>query len=59
MLKRDVKIGGRYKAKVSGGVVTVAILSESIYGGWNAKNEKTGRQVRIRSAQRLREAVEA
>ena len=58
MKKADVSIGGRYFAKVSGNVVTVRIHSESQYGGWNATNTATGREVRIRSAQRLRGAVQ-
>ena len=58
MKKADVKIGGRYRAKVSGDVVTVRITRIGIYGGWHAVNEKTGRQVFIRGAQRLRSEVE-
>jgi hypothetical protein len=57
MKKADVSIGGRYFAKVSGRVVAVRINSESQYGGWNATNAATGREVRIRTAQRLRDAV--
>jgi len=54
MRKAEIKIGGRYDAKVSGKIVPVRILSESMYGGWHAVNENTGRDVRIKSAQRLR-----
>jgi hypothetical protein len=59
MRKSQVKVGGRYIAKVSGREVVVRLTSESAWGsGWNAVNEETGRAVRVRSAQRLRrEAV--
>lgn len=60
MKKRDVQIGGRYYAKVSGSVVVVRITA-FLYSrsGWEAVNEATGRTVQIKSAQRLRGAVEA
>ncbi len=54
MKKADVEIGSRYKAKVSNKIVTVEILAESPYGGWDAKNLSTGKAVRIKSARRLR-----
>jgi hypothetical protein len=54
MRKKDVVVGRKYYAKVSDRVVVVEILGESQYGGWNARNETTGREVRIKSAQRLR-----
>jgi hypothetical protein len=57
MKKAQVRIGGRYAAKVSAGVTVVKITGENRYGGWDAINEKTGRGVRIRSAQRLRQEV--
>jgi hypothetical protein len=53
MRKKDVKIGGTYLAKVSQKKVLVQILRESPHGGWDARNEKTGRTVRIRTAGRL------
>lgn len=55
--KKDVKIGGRYTAKVSDRLVTVRITGENSYGGWDAINQGTGRAVRIRTAQRLRREV--
>lgn len=58
MRKAEVEIGGTYTAKISGNVVPVKILRESPYGGWEAKNTKTGRTVRIKSAQKLRAKVE-
>lgn len=57
MRKSEVHIGGRYRAKVSERIVTVRLVSESAYGGWNAVNEETGRTVRIKSAARLRREV--
>jgi hypothetical protein len=54
MKKVDVEIDGQYIAKVSGELATVKIIGESVHGGWVATNVKTGRRIRIRSAQRLR-----
>lgn len=54
MKKSEIKIGGEYFAKVSGRLVRVRIVNESKYGGWNAVNTATGRNVRIKTAQRLR-----
>jgi len=36
MLKKDVKIGGIYTAKVTNKLVEVRIDSENHHGGWNA-----------------------
>ena len=57
MKKAQVQIGKSYAAKVSGQVVMVTIRSESIHGGWVGRNVNTGRDVRIKSAQRLRYEV--
>ncbi len=60
----EVEIGERYKAKVSGRVVTVRITGtrydpyRSKRAGWDAVNEETGRSIIIKSGQRLRERVE-
>ena len=54
MKKAYVKIGSVYGAKVSGKVVPVRIDAESTHGGWTGTNQATGKQVRIKSAQRLR-----
>jgi hypothetical protein len=59
MKKRDVEVGKTYLAKVSGNLVPVRITGESVHGGWNAVNTTTGRDVRIRSAARLRRPVDA
>lgn len=58
MRKKDVRVGERYTAKVSGRVVVVRIVGEYSYGGWEARNEETGRTVRIKTAARLRSLVE-
>lgn len=54
MRKAEIKIGGFYSAKVSGNLVGVRITGESRFGGWDAINTSTGREVRIRNAGRLR-----
>jgi len=54
MRKSEVKIGGTYAAKVSEHIVPVTLVTENHFGGWIARNEKTGRDVRIKSAARLR-----
>ena len=59
MKKREVEKGGRYLAKVSDRLVVVKIVTEHPRGGWLARSEATGRSVHIRSAQRLRERIEA
>jgi hypothetical protein len=57
MRKADVQVGGIYRAKVSGRVVDVLLLRECSFGGWYAQNVETRREIRIKSAQRLRERV--
>ena len=57
MKKADVKIGHRYTAKVSGKLAIVQILAESRFGGWDAKNLITHKNVRIKSGQKLRYAM--
>ena len=57
MKKNQVKIGEIYFANVSGKRVQVRITQENRYGGWDARNLMTGRDVRIRTAQRLTEAL--
>lgn len=54
MKKADVVMGGRYKVRVSGVIANVRLVSESCRGGWYGVNEATGRQVRIKTAARLR-----
>ena len=57
MKKAEIKIGGKYVAKVSNQLAVVKIICESPYGGWNAVNTSTGREIRIRGVQRLRREV--
>jgi len=54
MKKNEVKVGGMYVAKVSDRIVTVRIDSVHSRQGWNATNTRTGKRIRIKSAQRLR-----
>ncbi len=59
MKKRDVQLGGVYIAKVSGKLARVLVTGESPFGGWDAVNLDTKREVRIRGAQRLRRRIDA
>ncbi len=54
MKKNEVKTGGLYLATVSDKLVTVRIDGTNSHGGWNATNTRTGKRIRIKSAQRLR-----
>ncbi len=54
MKKNEVKVGKFYTAKVSDRLTTVRIDAENPRGGWDATNIRTGKKVRIKSAQRLR-----
>jgi hypothetical protein len=56
MLKKDIKVGSTYLAKISGKVVPVRIESEGTKG-WYAVNTITNRRVRILSAAKLRREV--
>ena len=66
MKLKDIEVGGRYRAKVSNRLTTVRVVDlkeSSTFGGRYrttivAVNESTGRQITIRSAQRLRSRVE-
>jgi hypothetical protein len=58
MKKRDVVLGHVYAVKVSGCIQPVRVVSESPYAGWMGKNENTGREIRIRSAAKLRARLE-
>lgn len=57
MRKKDVKIGGTYIARISGNLAPVRLDRESRFEGWEATNLVTGRSIRIKSAQKLREEV--
>jgi hypothetical protein len=54
MKKNQAIIGRTYTAKVSGKITTIRLLRESPYGGWDAVNTATGREVRVKTAARLR-----
>jgi len=54
MKKANVEIGNIYIVKVSGKLAKVKLTSVSIYGGWVGTNLTTGREVRIKTAARLR-----
>ena len=58
MKKSDVKVGRHYSAKVSDRMTTVRIDAENPRGGWDATNLRTGKKVRIKSAQRLRKCLD-
>jgi hypothetical protein len=52
--KAQVTIGETYAVKVGNRICPVKVTGVHSFGGWRAHNVKTGREVRIRSAQRLR-----
>jgi hypothetical protein len=54
MQKHNVKIGTTYIVKVSGTLSKVRITREHDRGGWYGTNLATGREIRIRTAARLR-----
>jgi hypothetical protein len=54
MKKNNVKLGSVYAIKVSGNVVPVRLDRESPHGGWLGTNMTTRKEVRVKSAQRLR-----
>jgi len=58
MKKNQVKVGRHYEAKVSGKLTVVRILNGNAHGGWDAVNIETTKPVRIKTAQRLRRAVD-
>ena len=57
MQKNEIELGKVYTARVTDKLVQVRIDAENRHGGWDATNLSTNKQVRIKSAQRLREAV--
>ena len=54
MQKHNVKIGTTYIVTVSGTLAKVRITREHPRGGWYGTNLATGREIRIRTAARLR-----
>jgi len=57
MQKHNVKIGTTYIVKVSGTLAKVRITREHASGGWYGTDLATGREIRIRTAARLRSEV--
>ena len=57
MQKHNVKVGSTYIVKVSGTLAKVRITREHPRGGWYGTNLATGREIRIRTAARLRSEV--
>jgi hypothetical protein len=57
MTKAKVSIGTTYIVKVSGSLAKVRITRECAYVGWYGTNLATGREIRIRTAGRLRSAI--
>ncbi len=54
MQKHNVRVGSTYIVKVSGTLAKVRITREHARGGWYGINLATGREIRIRTAARLR-----
>ena len=59
MKKDEVQIGATYLVSVTGKLAPVRIVRENPHGGWNGVNVDTKREVRIKSAQRLRKRLDA
>ena len=57
MQKQNVHIGTTYIVKVSGTLAKVRLTREHERGGWCGTNLATGREIRIRTAARLRSEV--
>lgn len=58
MKKSDVQTGATYLVKVAGNLVPVKIDREHDNGGWLGTSVKTGKSIRIKSAQRLRKRLD-
>jgi len=57
MQKHNIQVGSIYIVKVSGTLAKVRLTRESPRGGWYGTNLATGREIRIRTAARLRSEV--
>ncbi len=57
MKKQQVQIGQLYAAKITNKVVPVRITAEHKDGGWVGVNTQTNREVRIKTAQKLRNKI--
>jgi len=58
MKNNDVQINATYLVKVAGNLVPVRIDREHDSGGWLGTSRKTGKQIRIKSPQRLRKRID-
>ena len=58
MKTSDVQIGATYLLKVAGNLVPVKIDCEHDGGGWMGLSVKTGKTIRIKSVQRLRQRLD-
>ena len=58
MKKTDVQTGATYLVKVANNLVPVTITREHEQGGWEGQSIKTGKTIRIKSAQRLRKRID-
>lgn len=54
MKKNGIQLGKVYACKVTNSVVPVRLDRENPHGGWDGTNLKTNKQVRVKTAQRLR-----
>ena len=57
MQKHNIKVGSTYIVKVSGTLAKVRLTREHPRGGWYGSNLAIGREIRIRTAARLRSEV--
>ena len=57
MQKHNIKVGSTYIVKVSGTLAKVRLTREHPRGGWYGTSLATGREIRIRTAARLRSEV--
>ena len=57
MKNSEVQIGATYLVKVADNLVPVKLIREHSSGGWEGVSEKTGKTIRIKSAQRLRKRL--
>ena len=58
MKKADIQIGATYLIKVASNLVPVRIDRKHDNGGWVGTSVKTGKTIRIKSAQRLRKCLD-
>lgn len=57
MKNSDVQIGATYLVKVADNLVPVKLIRQHPSGGWEGVSAKTGKTIRIKSAQRLRKRL--